>query len=461
MLCPTITIPIDAGAIRIVDHVAAIARGWRRRCRRLDLLDTPGIGAERPALVAVPEANHQLHQQIAVDQMTFPGPLLRKFGRRTAEIDIDDFVERLVPIELDRLLVLEARRRLLGRGLGEGRRRTERRCNAGGACRRRDEVTPIDLILVVHQRLPIQAAAHGNCSVPRFLSQLMNEMGRRRSPLLRLSVPSMRNARSAIFQPDPVPHERLGGLIARAFFCPAVQSLYARTYSARIASSALRQSSSELKIRSVSTGIVPKTTTMSVHFMGAPERVLRSSRLNRALLRPLEPDQWLASCRREILRRPRVIEDAAHRVFSREFGTARYSGWWVFAPLALLAVRPGGIFAFFVVELDERAVVMVSDGRNEPAGVCSRSGNGGGSFGRIVLACPPFAIFRWRLCPNGHQRDCRVSHEAQQFNSRLDREPAGHGRCKRRHTRLLRRPSQIPRCKSDVALLVGRRDRIQ
>ena len=40
------------------------------------------------------------------------------------------------------------------------------------------------------------------------------------SPLLRLSVPSMRNARSAIFQPDPVPHERLGGLIARAFFLP-------------------------------------------------------------------------------------------------------------------------------------------------------------------------------------------------------------------------------------------------
>ena len=120
---PDVTIPIDAGAIRIVDHVAAIACGWRRRRRRLDLLDTPGIGAERPALVAVPEANHQLHQQIAVDQMTFPGPLLRKFGRRTAEIDIDDFVERLVPIELDRLLVLEARRRLLGRGLGQGRRR--------------------------------------------------------------------------------------------------------------------------------------------------------------------------------------------------------------------------------------------------------------------------------------------------------------------------------------------------
>lgn len=133
----------------------------------------------------------------------------------------------------------------------------------------------------------------------------------------------------------------------------------------------------------------------------------------------------------------------------------------VFAPSRYSPFVPGAFLPFFVVELDERAVVMVIDGRNEPAGVCSRSGNGGGSFGRIVLACPPFAIFRWRLCPNGHQRDCRVSHEAQRFNSRLDREPAGHGRCKRRHTRLLRRPSQIPRCKSDIALLVGRRDRIQ
>ena len=157
-------------------------------------------------------------------------------------------------------------------------------------------------------------------------------------PLCGMHVP-------AIFQPDPVPHERLGSLIAELFLPGGPIFVRPNIFSPHcfFGPEAVIE---RIEDRSISTGIVPKTTTMSVHFMGAPERVLRSSRLNRALLRPLEPDQWVAACRREILRRPRVIEDATHRVFSREFGTARCFGWW-FSRHRVTRRSSRGHFCFF------------------------------------------------------------------------------------------------------------------
>ena len=121
-----------------------------RRISCFHLLEAPGILSQRSALVAVPEAVNQFHQQMAVDAMALLDRLVRNFRSILTEIDADDVAQLFVPVLFDRILLGEARWRSR---LCHCRRQ---RCTPKGACRasrlgRFDEkVAPVDVVELAH-----------------------------------------------------------------------------------------------------------------------------------------------------------------------------------------------------------------------------------------------------------------------------------------------------------------------
>src|ERR1700730_5332429 len=93
---PEISIPVYAQRIRHrrIEHVASISAGDQL------LLFSAGIFAQRPPLVAVPEAADQLHQQEAVDAMPLPADFrIEVLGYLAGSpVDVDHVADRAIPI---------------------------------------------------------------------------------------------------------------------------------------------------------------------------------------------------------------------------------------------------------------------------------------------------------------------------------------------------------------------------
>src|ERR1700730_2665596 len=95
-----IAIPVHAQSAWIRDHVAAIALRLFRQLRPIDLPLPQRIESERPALVAVPEPDDQLHQQVTEDLVPVLHRGVVEFWRISPEAgaDFDEIAELSVPV---------------------------------------------------------------------------------------------------------------------------------------------------------------------------------------------------------------------------------------------------------------------------------------------------------------------------------------------------------------------------
>jgi hypothetical protein len=84
-----IAIPVDAKPARIGHHLAAVACRRVRHLLPIDLARPQRIGAERAALVAVPEPDDQLHQEIKIDPVALLDRVMAELGGILGDVDAD------------------------------------------------------------------------------------------------------------------------------------------------------------------------------------------------------------------------------------------------------------------------------------------------------------------------------------------------------------------------------------
>ncbi len=153
-----IAIPVDAKPARIGHHLAAVACRRVRHLLAIDLARPQRIGAERAALVAVPEPDDQLHQEIAIDPVALLDRIMAELGGILGDVDadVDEVAQLPVPVVDQGLLGVESRRRRQQR-LRRGRRQhgpRQRARRAGDRSGGGNEVPPVDLVVIAHRSAP-------------------------------------------------------------------------------------------------------------------------------------------------------------------------------------------------------------------------------------------------------------------------------------------------------------------